>query len=183
MGGSMKLKCKPTRAGVSVLQVVLIGGLLATLVALGCAGPINGPPDNDNGPQVPDQPVREVPDLVQAGDEFQITVTLVSPGDGFHAIGLTEIAPSGWEVSVDVAWTEPRAWRARTQEAETAEYIWEGPYDAGVEFTAVFKVRVPVDAEPGSYAFSGLVKYYIEPHPAPSYEKETAGDMTVTVSS
>lgn len=165
------------------LRVVLIAGMLTALVAVGCIEPINGPSNDDNDPPVSDQPVRTLPDLVKSGDEFEIRVTFTSPADGLHAIGLTEIAPANWSMTLDVAWNSPEATLARTPEPEKAEYIWEGPYPVGQEFTAVYKVKVPADAEPGTYTFDGSLRYYIEPHPAPSYEEEVDGDMTVTISS
>lgn len=157
-----------------VSSILLIACLLAILGGTACQ---DGLPDTTSA-----QPERELPAVVMAGDEFWVTVTFASPEDDFHAIGLTDVGPAGWDVSVDVAWTEPSAMVAHTPEPETAVYVWEGPHDAGVEFIAEYKVQVPVDAEPGDYTFSGSLEYYIEPSPAPSYEDEIAGDMQVTVS-
>ncbi len=176
--GSMRLNHEFTRVGAWVLSILLIVGLLAILVGTGCAAELP-----DEPPDLPGQPSRELAALAEAGDEFEIAVTFTSPDDDFHAIGLTEIAPAGWNVTVDVAWTDPQAILAHTPQPEMAVYIWEGPYAAGSEFTAVYKVRVPADAEPGTYIFSGSFKYYIEPHPAPSYEESVTGDKQVTVSS
>ena len=124
---------------------------------------------------------RELPETVTAGEEFAVTVTFAAPADRFHAIGLIDVAPSGWDVSVDVAWTDPQAMVAHTPGPEMAAYIWAGPYAAGVEFTAVYKIKVPIDAQPGTYTFSGSLKYYVEPHPAPSYEEAITGDIQVDV--
>jgi len=124
---------------------------------------------------------RGLPDTVAAGEEFEVKVTFAAPTDRFHAIGLTDVAPAGWDVSVDVAWTDPQAMVAHTPESEMAAYIWAGPYAAGVEFTAVYKIKVPIDAQPGTYTFSGSLKYYVEPHPAPSYEEAVTGDIQVNV--
>ncbi len=124
---------------------------------------------------------RELPDTVTAGEEFVVTVIFAAPADRFHAIGLTDMAPAGWDVSVDVAWTAPQAMVAHTPESDMVAYIWAGPYAAGMEFTAVYRIKVPVDAEPGTYRFSGSLNYYIEPHPAPSYEKAITGDIEVDV--
>jgi len=124
---------------------------------------------------------RGLPDTVTAGEEFAVTVTFAAPADRFHAIGLTDVAPAGWNVSVDVAWTDPQAMVAHTPAPEMAAYIWAGPYAVGVEFTAVYKIKVPIDAEPGTYTFSGSLKYYIEPHPAPSYEEAVTGDIQVNI--
>jgi len=172
---STRLKHKLPRLGGWAWSIFLIAGLLAFLGGAACQG---GVQDGTATPQLE----RELPDTVTAGEEFVVTVIFTSPEDGFHAIGLTDAGPAGWDVSVDAAWTEPQAMAANTPGTEKAEYIWEGPHDAGVEFTAEYRVRVPVDAEPGDYTFSGRLEYYIEPFPAPSYEDEIAGDMQVTVS-
>jgi hypothetical protein len=162
-----------------VSSVLLIVGLLAIMGGMACQG---GPVDTTSA-----QPERELPAVVMTGDEFWVTVTFTSPEDGFHGIGLTDVGPAGWDVSVDLTWTEPQAMVGHTPEPGTAVYIWHGPsesdaYDAGVEFTAAYKIKVPVDAEPGAYTFSGSLEYYIEPSPAPSYKDEIAGDIQVTVS-
>jgi len=168
-----RLNHKLPKLGGWALSIFLIAGLLAIVGGMACQG---GLPDTTT-PQLE----RELPDMVTAGEEFVVTVTFTSPEDGFHAIGLTDAGPAGWYVSVDVAWTEPQAMVANTPGTEEAEYIWEGPHDAGVEFTAEYKVRVPVDAEPGDCTFSGRLEYYIEPFPVPSYEEGIAGDIQVTV--
>jgi len=124
---------------------------------------------------------RGLPDTVTAGEEFAVTVTFAAPADRFHAIALTDVALAGWDVSVDLIWTEPQAMVAHTPEPGMAVYIWAGPYAVGVEFTAVYKIKVPIDAEPGTYTFSGSLKYYVEPHPAPSYEEAIKGDIQVNV--
>jgi len=129
----------------------------------------------------PGDPVRTLPDEVLPGERFQVTVAFTCPYDGFHAIALTDVAPDGWDVSVNVAWADPEATAVHTPTAETAAYVWYGPYDVCVLFTTVYEVRVSVNAEPGTYTFSGFLKYYIEPHPAPAYEQEVTGDMQVRV--
>lgn len=171
---STRLNHKLPKVAGWVSSILLIAGLLAIMGGMACWG---GPEDTTSA-----QPERELPAVVMTGDEFWVTVTFTSPEDDFHAIGLSEVGPAGWDVSVDAAWTEPQAMVAHTPEAEMAVYVWEGPHDAGVEFTATYKIRVPVDAEPGAYTFSGSLEYYIEPSPAPSYKDEIAGDIQVTVS-
>jgi hypothetical protein len=91
------------------------------------------------------------------------------------------MAPAGWNVSVDVAWTDRQAMVAHNPEPEIAAYIWAGPYAVGVEFSAVYRIKVPVDAEPGTYTFDGSLRYYVEPHPAASYEEAIMGDIQVDV--
>jgi|GEM_PF-1349536 len=124
---------------------------------------------------------RELPSTVTAGDEFEVAVTFTAPADGFHAIGLTDIVPPGWNLSVNFAWTEPQAIMAHIPEPGEAVYIWAGPFPAEVEFTAVYRVSVPIDVAPGAYIFSGSLEYYIQPFPAPSYWATPTGDIQVEV--
>ena len=126
-------------------------------------------------------PTRALPDQVLPGEKFTVTVTFIAPSDGFHAIALTDVAPAGWDVSVNVIWSEPEATAVYTPAAETAAYVWYGPYDVCATFAAVYEVRVPVNAEPGTYTFSGSLKYYIETHPTEPYEQEVTGDIQVRV--
>jgi len=174
----MRLNQTLTRVCALLVGVILVGGLLTILLSTGCQAEL---PEEE--PDLPGPPVREMPGSVKAGDELAIQVTFVSPNNEFHAIGLTEIAPAKWNVTVDLAWTDPQAMLAHSPDTETAEYIWEGPYSTGTEFTAVYRVKVPADTEPGTYTFSGSLEYYVQPHPAPSHEKEITGDIQVTVSS
>jgi len=129
----------------------------------------------------PGDPTRTLPDQVLPGERFQVTVTFTVPHRGFHAIALTDVAPAGWDVSVHVASADPEATAVHTPAAETAAYVWYGPYDFCVLFKTVYEVRVPVNAKPGTYTFSGSLKYHIEPHPAPPYEQEVTGDIQVRV--
>lgn len=64
---------------------------------------------------------------------------------------------------------------AHAPESNEAVYIWEGSFTAGIEFTAMYKVQVPIDAQLGTYIFSGSLEYRIEPHPAPSYQAQIGG--------
>jgi len=126
-------------------------------------------------------PTRALPNQVLPGEKFAVTVTFAAPAVGFHAVALTDVAPAGWDVSVNVAWADLEATAVHTPAAETAAYVWYGPCDVCVAFTTVYEVQVPVDAEPGTYTFSGSLKYYIEPDPALPYEQEVTGDIQVRV--
>lgn len=183
--GNMRADKKLVEPGLLVLLILLVGGMLAVLASAGCQAepdmPSPEPPDGQpNGSRLLE---RQVPASVKQGDEVEIIVVFHAERDGFHAIGLTEQAPDGWVVSVDAAWTDPEADLAHNPESGQAVYVWEGPYDAGAEFTAKYKVTVPADTPPGTYTFSGSLRYYIEPHPASPYEEDIAGDAEVTVSS
>lgn len=122
---------------------------------------------------------RELSLAVAAGTEFEVTAVFAAPADGFHAIGLTYVVPPGWRASVDVSLTDPQAMLALTPKPEEAVYVWVGPYTAGVEFSAVYTIEVPADAEPGLYTFGSSLEYYIEPYPAPSYVEATSASVHV----
>jgi len=146
------MKNRLTRPGGRVLMVLLIGSLLAAFAG---AGLVMAQDAN---------PVRElpVPAEVTQGQQFDVTVTFTSPADDFNAIGLTDFAPAGWTVTVDTAWTTPTAMTSHTPTANEAVYIWSGPHDAGITFTATYKVKVPDDAALGTYTFpGGELEFYI----------------------
>jgi len=113
----MQTKVKLTGRGGRVLLVLLIGSLLALLVGAGVVTAM-GPAD----------PVRGLPeDGLMPGEEFEVTVTFTSPHDDFHAVGLSDVAPHGWQVSVATAWTSPTAMDAHMPQPDEAAYIWGGP--------------------------------------------------------
>jgi len=125
--------------------------------------------------------VRSLPLQARPGDELEVTLTFISPHDEFNSVELTDVAPPGWTVSVDTAWATPSPLAASAPTAEKAVYVWAGPYDAGVDFTVVYRVRVPADAQERTYSFDGSLKYYIDPHPEPAYLEETFGDNLIAV--
>jgi hypothetical protein len=143
---------------------LLLGSLLAVFAGTGL---VSAQPPIAN-------PVRTLPAVVMPGQEFQVTITFTSTFDGFWNIGLEDWAPAGWNVSVDhVNWcTPPADWSTPVLPWTTnkAEYFWLGlppgpppyAYPAGTSFTAMYWVRVPSDALPGTYTFSplSLIRYY-----------------------
>ncbi len=166
------MKVKLTGRGGRIMWVLLIGSLLAlfggtgVVTAMGAADPVRGLPEDDLMP----------------GEGFEVTVTFTSPHDDLHAVGLSDVAPDGWNVSVDTAWTSPTAMDANMPQPDEAAYVWGGPYDAGTEFTVVYKVEVPSDAAPGPYTFpGGFLEYYVEGFPADSYIEPITGDYEVEV--
>jgi len=158
------------------LLAFVVGALLVTLSGSGCQETNEGPT-----PAQPERPKRDLPAAVLAGQEFEVSVTFTAAADGFHAIGLTDSAPQGWQVSLDAAWTTPAAMETHTPEPEQAVYVWAGPYAAGTVFTAVYKVRVPLDAQLGAYTFKGSLEYRIESHPAPPYREPVGADVQIQV--
>ena len=108
-------------------------------------------------------PARDLPNApVQRGETFDVTITFISPYDNFNAIGLIDEVPAGWIVQVDTSWCTPNAENAKWDiPLNQAQYVWFGPYDVGEEFTALYKVTIPADAESDTYLFDGQLGYII----------------------
>jgi parallel beta-helix repeat protein len=130
--------------------------------------------------------MRDLPDVTYPGDTFDVFVSFTAPADGFNSIGLTDLAPAGWEVAVDTAWCTPNAHAAKAMGNKT-EIMWFGPYAKDTNFSAMYKVTIPDDAEPGINLFpyndcsNAWLEYYIgEQGP---YTSCVIGEyeMTVTV--
>jgi len=83
-----------------------------------------------------------------------VSVTFTSPDDNFNAIGLSDFAPAGWTVAANNSWNTPPS-DTNNVTANRADYIWNGPFNKGTAFTAVYQVTVPTNATPGVYSFSG----------------------------
>lgn len=127
-------------------------------------------------------PVRTLPSVVAPGDEFDVTVNFTSPADAFFAVNLADEVPDGWLVTLDPQWCVPLPnYCAPTDpwQPGPATYVWDGPYDQGVSFTALYRVRVPLDAAPGTYNFTGTLNYTIGQPPG-TYE-QSGGDLQVTI--
>jgi len=128
-------------------------------------------------------PGRALPDTVQGGETFEVTVNFTAPADKFNAIGLTDLCPDGWNVTVDAGWCTPNA-DVFTATGNKAEIGWYGEpnvgFDNGTSFTALYKVTVPDDAELGIYIFSGSVEYYVGEE-GPSSENITGGSQVEVV--
>jgi parallel beta-helix repeat protein len=100
--------------------------------------------------------MRDLPDVTYPGDTFDVFVSFTAPADGFNSIGLTDLAPDGWEVAVDTAWCTPNADLVKATGNEV-EIAWVGEpgigFDKGTNFTAMYKVTVPDDASTGINLF------------------------------
>ena len=55
----------------------------------------------------PANPTRILPDKVYRGETFNVTVTFTAPADNFQLVSLTDVAPAGWNVTVNVGWCTP----------------------------------------------------------------------------
>ena len=128
-------------------------------------------------------PVRVLPATVQKGEIVEVTVNFTAPADNFSPVGLTDIAPDGWNVTVNTTWCTPNAEFVNTTDNK-AEIMWYGEpnvgFDNGTSFTALYKVTVPDDAELGIYVFNGSVEYYVGPE-GPYLENITGVSQTEVV--
>jgi hypothetical protein len=161
------MKQKLTKVGGRVLLIFLISSLLTILASAGVMA-FDGA-----------SPVRVLPAQVNPGGEFQVTVTFTAPAANFNAIGLIDLCPAGWTVSVDKTWCTPDADVDNNPTPEEVDYIWFGPYGSGAGFTAVYNVQVPSGATVGNYTFpGGSLEYYIV---TSNYTEPIGGDTQVEV--
>ena len=109
-------------------------------------------------------PDRTLPHTVERGETFDVTVTFTAPADKFNAIGLTDFAPDGWDVTIDGAWCTPTA-DAVLATGNKAEIAWYGEpgvgFDKDTSFSVLYKVTVPDYACAGIHTFDGFLAYYI----------------------
>jgi uncharacterized repeat protein (TIGR02543 family) len=93
----------------------------------------------------------EDPDAEYPGDWFWVYVNFTAPVNEFNSIGLTDLAPAGWEVETDINWCSPNAsWTMSP--GNKAEYSWSGEskgYNMSTPFSARYKVTIPATASPG----------------------------------
>jgi len=129
-------------------------------------------------------PVRALPDTVQPGDTFNVTVSFTSPLDTFSTPVITDHAPLGWTVEVNKDWCSPPPEYVLTNNSATVnkiEVIWKYDYPRSTILTATYKVTVPDNASPGDYEFSGDLYFHYDPdQPFPT--EPTGGDSRLYVS-
>jgi len=127
-------------------------------------------------------PDRTLPVTVERGQTFNVSVTFTAPVDKFNAIGLTDLAPDGWNVTVDAAWCTPIADVVKAT-GNMAEIGWFGEpgvgFDKDTSFSAVYKVTVPDYACAGNHAFNGFLAYFIAD--SDQIFKDVTGDSEVDV--
>jgi len=126
--------------------------------------------------------MRNLPDGVERGETFNVTVTFTAPADKFNSIGLTDLVPDGWNVTVDETWCTPNADAVEAPDNK-AEIAWFGEpgvgFDKNTSFSAVYKVTVPDYAPIGIYTFYGFLEYYLGA--GGPYHENIAGDSEVEV--
>jgi len=121
-------------------------------------------------------PSRALPADVEVGGTFNVTVNFTAPADNFFLISLGDLAPGGWNVTVNKTWCTPLATSAMGTGNET-QITWAGPFSNGTFFTAVYKVAVPEDADAGFHTFAGHLEYYFGG--AGPYWENIVGDFQV----
>jgi len=109
--------------------------------------------------------MRNLPDIAEWPSEtFDVFVNFTAPADEFNAIGLTDLAPAGWNVTVNQTWCTPNA-DLVTATGNKVEIAWFGEpgvgFDNGTSFSLLYKVTVPDDASAGIHTFSGFLEYYL----------------------
>jgi len=105
-------------------------------------------------------PTRVLPTVVDRGETFTVTVNFTAPSDDFRLGSFVDIAPAGWNVTVNKTWCTPVASAVKAL-GNKAELTWSGLFDNGTFFSAVYKVTVPDDAELGFHTFAGYIEYYL----------------------
>ena len=127
-------------------------------------------------------PGRTLPDTVERGETFNVTVTFTAPVDKFNAVGLTDNAPDGWDVTVNEMWCNPSADVLKAT-GNKAEIGWFGEPGIGfykdTSFSVVYKVTVPDDAAAGVHTFNGFLEYYLITEGP--YHENVTGDSEVEV--
>ena len=92
------------------------------------------------------------PNMLYPGDTFEVFVNWTAPLRDFCAIGLTDLAPAGFEVEANETWCSPTANETKAA-GNKVEILWYGPYNNGTNFTARYKVTVSQATAPGSHYF------------------------------
>jgi len=160
--------CRRMRLSILFTSIVVLVAVVLMPVAIAWAQEAN--------------PSRTLPDAVHKGETFDVTVNFTAPVDKFNAIGLTDLAPDGWNVMVDEVWSTPNA-DVFTAVGNKAEIGWFGEpevgFDRDISFTALYKVTVPDDAELGIYTFDGFLEYWIGPEGP--YTENVTGSSQVEV--
>ena len=130
-------------------------------------------------------PVRDLPDTVEKGGTFNVTVNFTAPADDFNIIDVTDFCPAGWNVTVEKTWCTPTATQAQVT-GNLIEISWYPTlYANGTNFTALYKVTVPCGTSLGNYTFDegneSHLGYYIGGDPNHIFENPIPGDSNVTV--
>ena len=97
---------------------------------------------------------------VTPGQVFQVTVNFSTPASNFGSIGVSDLAPSGWNVTVNETACTPAATGA-TAVGNDAQFIWITTYANRTAMTTVYQVTVPSGATPEITAFQAVLSVII----------------------
>jgi len=155
------------------LSGILVGCLLVMLIGLLIPPVASGAVTGDLAV------TRDLPDTVQPGEEFEVTLTFTAPADNFNTVGLGDIPPSGsvWPATVEKADVIPSTVFAGVVSG-TVTVLWVASFRSGQVFTVPYKVTVPAGTTEGSYNFAGTVKYKIGQS---EYQVDITGDSQVDI--
>jgi hypothetical protein len=116
-------------------------------------------------------PINLMPNETYPGDTFDVYVNFTAPEDDFNAIGLTDLAPDGWEVEVNTSWCWSDGNQTPAYQVEVvgnkAEILLAGPFSKGTNISTMYKVTVPTTAKPGINEFpldnctAAWLEYYV----------------------
>jgi hypothetical protein len=131
----------------------------------------------------PANPVRDLPDTVEKGGTFNVTVNFTAPADDFNIIDVADFVPAGWSVTANKAWCQPTATQAKVT-GNLIEISWyPAKYANGTNFTALYKVTLSCGTSLGNYTFDegniSHLGYYIG-NSSHIFEDIT-GDFNLTV--
>jgi hypothetical protein len=94
-----------------------------------------------------------MPNKTYPGDTFDVYVNFTATADDLNAIGLTDVAPDGWEVQVNKSWCWingiPDSALKVDALGNKAEIMLAGPFAFGTNVSVMYKVTVPTTAKPG----------------------------------
>lgn len=124
-------------------------------------------------------PTRDLPAVVERGEQFDVTITFHASADDFHAPCLIEWVPAGWSLSVSKDWCSPRPFGVKVT-GNMIEYAWIGSWDPPTNFTVLYKVTVPCSVSLGKHPFDGDMWYFDVEHENQTLANVT-GDFNVTV--
>jgi len=102
----------------------------------------------------PPNPTRSLPDKVERGGAFNVTINFTCPEAEFNGISLRDTAPDGWSVEANEMWCTPPADGAKVEGGNQVQLVWMGPYYPPKNFTVRYEVAVPCNASLGNHSFS-----------------------------
>jgi len=124
-------------------------------------------------------PTRDLPAVVERGEQFNVTITFHASAADFHAPCLIEWVPAGWSLDVSKDYCNPKPFGVKVT-GNMIEYGWIGSWDPPDNFTVLYKVTVPCNASVENYTFDGDLWYFDVEHENQTLANVT-DDLNVTV--